>query len=93
MSGEIHSKLIILVRSGRGWVERAEDKNLSCLYLELFFFSCLVLRIEPRALHALSQHSAIGLQIQPLSNFSLLKQDLSKLSKPVLSFLCSPNKP
>lgn len=57
------------------------------------FFSFLVLRIEPRALHALSQQSAIGLQIQPLSNFSLLKQDLSKLSKPVLSFLCSPNKP
>lgn len=91
MSGKIHSKLIILVGSGRGWVESAEDKNLPCLYLELLFF--FFSGIEPRALHALSQHLAIGLQIQPLSNFSLLKQDLSKLFKPVLSFLCSPNKP
>lgn len=53
----------------------------------------LVRRIEPRSLKELGKHSAAVLQDYPLSGFSFLKQDLSKLSKLALSFLCNPHRP
>lgn len=90
MSGKIHTKLIILVRSSRGWAEGAEGKSILFVFKTIFF---LVLRIEPRALHVLSKHSATEWEIQSLSGFSPLKQDLSKLFKLVLNFLCSPHRP